>query len=123
MTVGRRQGQGSLLGRGRRRPRTVNRHLGVAPEGVAGGDVRGAVVAFADGLKTLRGQIDELNTRMADQFEAHPHGPIFTSLPRVGVVPCPPRSETIAPGSPTQSRWPAWPVWHPPPGPWDTTAP
>ncbi len=61
-------------------------HLTDAPPGAVH-DVQGAVVtAFVEVLKTLRAQIDELTARMTEQLEAHPDAPIFTSLPRVGVV-------------------------------------
>jgi transposase len=73
---------------GRKSPTELYRRLREAPVGSAGdGEVRGAVVlALIEVLKTLRSQIDELTARMAEQLEAHPDAPIFTSLPRVGVV-------------------------------------
>jgi transposase len=73
---------------GRKTPSELYRRLREAPAGVADdGDVRGAVVlAFVEVLITLRNQIDELTTRMAEQLDAHPDAAIFTSLPRVGVV-------------------------------------
>jgi transposase len=74
---------------GRKAHGELYRHLTEAPAGVAGddGDVRGAVaVAFVQVLKTVRDQIDEITTRMAEQLDAHPDALVFTSLPRVGVV-------------------------------------
>jgi hypothetical protein len=38
------------------------------------------VLAYLAILKTLGAQIDELRASMAEQFEAHPAGAIFTSL-------------------------------------------
>ncbi len=50
-------------------------------------DVRGAVTsAFVTTIETLRTQIDELNSRIAELLAAHPDGKIFTSLPRAGTV-------------------------------------
>jgi transposase len=74
---------------GRKTPAELYRRLVEAPAGALGddGDLRGAVVlSFVEVLKTLRAQIDELTTRMAEQLDAHPDAAIFTSLPRVGVV-------------------------------------
>lgn len=74
---------------GRKTPDELYRRLVEAPAGALGddGDIRGAVVlAFVEVLKTLRAQIDELTTRMAEQLDAHPDAVIFTSLPRAGAV-------------------------------------
>jgi transposase len=74
---------------GRKTPAELYRRLVEAPAVAVGddGDIRGAVVlAFVEVLKTLRAQIDELTTRMAEQLDAHPDAAIFTSLPRAGVV-------------------------------------
>jgi transposase len=50
-------------------------------------DVRGAVtLAFVVTLETVRTQIDELTTRIAELLAVHPDGEIFTSLPRAGTV-------------------------------------
>lgn len=63
--------------------------LGTAPGGVVGdeGDARGAVtLSFVAVLRTLRAQIDELDTRIAELLDAHPDGAVFRSLPRAGTV-------------------------------------
>jgi transposase len=73
---------------GRKSPAEIYRRLREAPGGSAGdGEVRGAVVvALVEVLKSVRAQIDELTSRMAELLENHPDAVIFTSLPRVGVV-------------------------------------
>jgi transposase len=62
--------------------------LTAAPRGVDDdGDTRAAVaLAFVAVLKTLRAQIDELDTRIAELLDNHPDAHIFTSLPRSGTV-------------------------------------
>ncbi len=60
-----------------------------APEGLAGeeGDARGAVtLAYVAVLKSLRAQIDELDTRLEELLDAHPDAVIFRSLPRCATV-------------------------------------
>jgi len=60
-----------------------------APRGLLGdeGDTRGAVtLAYVAVLKTLRAQVDELETRIAELLDAHPDAAIFQSLPRSGTV-------------------------------------
>ncbi|MDQ3147870.1 MAG: IS110 family transposase [Actinomycetota bacterium] len=60
-----------------------------APEGLMGdeGDARGAVtLAYVTVLKTLRAQIDELDTRLEELLDAHPDAVIFRSLPRCATV-------------------------------------
>ena len=60
-----------------------------APVGITGddGDARGAIaLAYVTVLKTLRVQIDELNTRLDKLLDAHPDAHIFRSLPRCATV-------------------------------------
>ncbi|MBA3303873.1 MAG: transposase, partial [Acidimicrobiia bacterium] len=60
-----------------------------APEGLMGdeGDARGAVtLAYVTVLKTLRAQVDELDTRLDELLDAHPDAVIFRSLPRCATV-------------------------------------
>jgi transposase len=73
---------------GRKSPAELYGHLRDAPAGLLDdGDAIGAVVlALVAVLKTVRAQIDELTSRMAEQLDTHPDGAIFTSLPRAGVV-------------------------------------
>ena len=73
---------------GRKSAAELYGHLSQAPAGVGDdGDVRGAVVlALVEVLKSVRTQIDELTTRIAEQLDIHPDGAIFTSLPRAGIV-------------------------------------
>lgn len=74
---------------GRKSPAELFGRLSSAPKGVTGdeGDARGAVtVAFVAMLKVAVGQIDELETRIAELLEAHPDAVIFQSLPRSGMV-------------------------------------
>ncbi len=43
-------------------------------------------MAFVAVLRSLRAQIDELETRIAELLDAHPDAPIFQSLPRSGTI-------------------------------------
>lgn len=63
--------------------------LRAAPNGISGdeGDARGAItLAYVSVLKSLRAQIDELATRLAELLDAHPDAHIFQSLPRCATV-------------------------------------
>lgn len=63
--------------------------LKTAPGGLEGdeGDARGAIaLAFVAVLKSLRAQIDELETRIRELLDAHPDAAIFRSLPRAGTI-------------------------------------
>jgi transposase len=74
---------------GRKSAAELFARLSAAPVGLAGdeGDARAAVaLAFVAVLRTLRAQIDELDTRVAELLDAHPDGPVFRSLPRAGTV-------------------------------------
>lgn len=74
---------------GRKGPEVLYGRLHGAAHGTVGdeADVRAAVtLAFVAVLETLRAQIDELTTRIAELLEVHPDGQIFTSLPRAGTV-------------------------------------
>jgi transposase len=74
---------------GRKNPAELYRHLLDAPAGLLGdeGDARGAVtIAYVTILKSLRAQIDELNTRLDKLLDAHPDAVIFRSLPRCATV-------------------------------------
>lgn len=73
---------------GRKHPRELFARLAAAPDGVVDhGDTRAAVaLAFVAVLRTLRAQIDELDTRIAELLDAHPDAAIFRSLPRSGTV-------------------------------------
>lgn len=74
---------------GRKTPDVLFGRLRDAARGTVGdeADVRGAVtLAFVATLETLRAQVDELTTRIAELLDVHPDGEIFTSLPRAGVV-------------------------------------
>lgn len=74
---------------GRKTPAELFARLDRAAHGITGdeGDARGAVaVAFVAVLKTLRRQIDELETRIAELLDAHPDAAIFQSLPRSGTI-------------------------------------
>jgi len=74
---------------GRKTPSELYARLTAAPAGIAGddGDARGAItVAYITVLKTLRAQIDELNTRLDELLDAHPDAVIFRSLPRCATV-------------------------------------
>ena len=73
---------------GRKTAAELYARLAAAPRGVDDdGDTRAAVaLAFIAVLKTLRAQIDELDTRIAELLDNHPDAHIFTSLPRSGVV-------------------------------------
>ena len=74
---------------GRRTPQHLYGRLTAAAEGIAGidGDARSSVtLAHVAVLKTLRAQIGELDSRIAELLDAHPDGPIFRSLPRAGTI-------------------------------------
>ncbi len=74
---------------GRKNPAELYSRLQRAAPGVDGddGDARGAVtLAFVAVLKSLRAQIDELDTRITELLDAHPDAPIFQSLPRAGTI-------------------------------------
>jgi transposase len=74
---------------GRKSPAELFGRLSSAPRGVTGeeGDARGAVtLSFVAVLRSLRAQIDELDTRIAELLDAHPDAPVFRSLPRSGTV-------------------------------------
>jgi transposase len=74
---------------GRKHPHELYAHLVTAPIGVDGdaGDARGAItLAYVTILKTLRAQIDELNTRLDELLDAHPDAVIFRSLPRCATI-------------------------------------
>jgi transposase len=74
---------------GRKTPAELHARLTAAPAGLLGdeGDARGAVVAaYVTVLKTLRAQIDELNTRLDELLDAHPDAMIFRSLPRCATI-------------------------------------
>lgn len=74
---------------GRKTPAELHTRLSVAPAGLGGdeGDTRGAItLAYVTVLKTLRAQIDELNTRLEELLDAHPDAAIFRSLPRCATI-------------------------------------
>lgn len=74
---------------GRKTPGELFARLRAAPAGVAGeeGDERAAVtLAFVAVLKSMRTQIEDLSTRIAELLDAHPDAAIFQSLPRSGTV-------------------------------------
>ncbi|HEU0041541.1 MAG TPA: IS110 family transposase [Jiangellaceae bacterium] len=74
---------------GRKTPAELYGRLTVAPAGHTSdeGDTRSAItVAFVTVLKTLRTQIDELNTRLDELLNAHPDAVIFRSLPRCATI-------------------------------------
>ncbi|MGH8977910.1 MAG: IS110 family transposase [Acidimicrobiia bacterium] len=73
---------------GRKTPNELYTRLGHAPATPTNdGDERGSVVlAYVNVLISLRGQIDELETRIKELLDAHPDAQIFQSLPRAGTV-------------------------------------
>lgn len=74
---------------GRKRAAELHTRLTSAPAGLHGddGDARGAItLAYVTVLKTLRGQIDELTTRLDELLDAHPDAHIFRSLPRCATI-------------------------------------
>ena len=73
---------------GRKTAAELYTRLTNAPHGLDDdGDTRAAVaLAFVAVLKTLRVQIDELDTRIAELLANHPDAHIFTSLPRSGTI-------------------------------------
>lgn len=73
---------------GRKTAADLHRRLTAAPQGLDDdGDTRAAVaLAFVAVLKTLRTQIAELDSRIAELLANHPDAHIFTSLPRAGTI-------------------------------------
>lgn len=75
---------------GRHTARRLVDHLTKAAEGRLTGPAAEAseliVTTLVDVLSELRARQDELETRIREALLAHPDGPIFTSLPRAGVV-------------------------------------
>jgi transposase len=74
---------------GRKSAAELYNRLTAAPDGINGddGDARGAItLAYVTILKTLRAQIDELNTRLDELLDAHPDAVIFRSLPRCATI-------------------------------------
>lgn len=73
---------------GRKSPAELCRRLRDAPAGLGddGGATGAVALALVAVLRSVRDQIDELTSRIAEQLETHPDGEIFTSLPRAGVV-------------------------------------
>jgi transposase len=74
---------------GRKTPSQLYKQLIAAPAGINGdeGDARSPItLAYVATLKTLRAQIDELNTRLDELLDAHPDAVIFRSLPRCATV-------------------------------------
>jgi transposase len=74
---------------GRKDPAELYQRLAEAARGTTGeqGDARAAItLAYLTVLKTLRAQIDELDTRIAELLDAHPDAHIFRSLPRSGTI-------------------------------------
>ena len=74
---------------GSKDPAELHARLLAAPAGINGyeGDARSAItLAYVTVLKTLRSQIDELNTRLDELLDAHPDAGIFRSLPRCATV-------------------------------------
>lgn len=74
---------------GRRTPQQLYDRLVAAPEGLPGtnGDAQSSITAaYAAVLWTLRDQISQLDNRISELLDAHPDGPIFTSLPRAGTI-------------------------------------
>jgi transposase len=74
---------------GRKNPAELHARLVAAPAGITGDDggARGAItLAYVNVLRTLRAQIDELNTRLDELLDAHPDAHIFGSLPRCATI-------------------------------------
>jgi transposase len=74
---------------GRKTPTELYGRLTRAAPGISGddGDARGAVaLALVAVLRSLRHQIDQLDTRIAELLDAHPDAAIFQSLPRSGTI-------------------------------------
>jgi transposase len=74
---------------GRKSPADLHTRLVAAPAGIGGdeGYARGAItLAYVTVLKTLRVQIDELNTLLDELLDAHPDAIIFRSLPRCATI-------------------------------------
>ena len=74
---------------GRKTPAQLYAHLTRAAPGITNddGDTRGTIATtFVTVLRSLRSQIDELDTRIAELLDAHPDAPIFQSLPRSGTI-------------------------------------
>lgn len=74
---------------GRKTAAELHTHLTTAPAGTTGDecDARSAItLSYVAVLKTLRAQIDELDTRLEELLDAHPDAIIFRSLPRCATV-------------------------------------
>ena len=75
---------------GRHTPARLIEHLSTAVSGRTTGAAADAseviVLALVDLLTRLREQQDTLETRIREALQAHPDGPIFTSLPRAGTI-------------------------------------
>ena len=74
---------------GRTSPDELCRRLETAPAGLTGPEAEARAVvtlAFVRLLLAVRGEIADLEGRIAEQLELHPDGAIFRSLPRAGVV-------------------------------------
>lgn len=75
---------------GRHTPRRLVDHLTEAAPGRTSGAAAEAseliVTILVDELVRLRHDIDTLEIRIREEVLAHPDGPIFTSLPRAGIV-------------------------------------
>ncbi len=74
---------------GRKTPAELHQRLIDAPAGLLGdeGDARGTVtLTYVAVLRSLRAQIDELDTRLDELLDAHPDAVIFRSLPRCATV-------------------------------------
>lgn len=74
---------------GRTSAEVLFQRLETAPAGVTGpeAEARAAVtLAFVRALLAIRDQIGELESRIREQLELHPDGPIFRSFPRAGQV-------------------------------------
>jgi transposase len=74
---------------GRKNPAELHQRLLDAPAGPTNdeGDARGTVtLTYVTVLRTLRAQIDELDTRLDELLDAHPDAHIFRSLPRCATI-------------------------------------
>lgn len=74
---------------GRKTAQELYDRLEAAPNGLLGddGDTRATIaLAYVNVLKTLRAQIDELDSRLDELLDAHPDAHIFRSLPRCATV-------------------------------------
>lgn len=74
---------------GRSSAEELHRRLTDAAPGIdgdAGEDRSSVTLAYAAVLRTLRAQINELDSRIAELLDAHPDSAIFKSLPRAGTI-------------------------------------